>query len=404
MKSIYGYLTGALLGLLGLPAAHAQTTTTPAAYGIGTCTSSSDGSEMLTGTTQLEIGDVLVPQASGGAVFNLAECQCQSRDIGMRVVLTAGTGLGPAAPGVEMYIGDADCSDYSLRPTRVCDQVTANSPPNNGTWSVNGTSFQSAGMFDVSIPPEPVTNPMPAAGVGYTCNTGGITTQTVTLTIGLPMTPAVCNMPVTVNTVGPTAPQDLSIASGDSGLVVNWDVPPNTGGIENYQVLCRKKSDPTQPAMSADFLNSNRYYFSSCINDHLFRRLPGGTAVPSDTATTTDVPISTNGFPVDPRLRCSDHIPIPQGTARITGLTNGEEYEVMVVSIDPYGNASPSVVVTGTPRETEAPITDFCVSGCPGFGCTASGSTRTSAGAGMAVAGLLAIGLLLGTRRVRRAT
>ena len=401
MKSIYGYLTGAALGLFCVSTAYAQTTSTT--YGTGTCTASSDPLYPLVGTMQAEIGGVLVPQAYGGAVFNQAECQCQSRDLGVHFVVTTGTGLGPAAPTAEMWIGEADCSEYSMRSTRVCDKVSATSLPNNTAWTINGTSFQTTGMFDVSIPPEVVTNPKPT--MGYVCDSGGIANQTVSVLVGTAMAPAVCSMPVAVNTVGPTAPQDIAVASGDSGLLVSWDVPAGTGGIENYQVLCRKKSAPTQPAMSADFLNGTRYYFSSCINNHLFRRRPGDLMINSDPATTTDVPISTATFPIDPRLRCSDRV-APSGTSgqiRVTGLNNGEEYEVMVVSIDPYGNATGSKTVTATPQETAGPLADYCEGGtCPGFGCQAGASTRTTGGAATAALGLLGLGLVLLSRRARR--
>ncbi len=403
MKSIFGYLCGAALGLGLMPAAHAEST-----YGIGTCTASSSmtGTAVnLAGDTQLKIGDTLIPQTAGSAVFNEAECECASRDIKMYFNLKTGTGTGVTAPVAEMYIGEAACDEYSMRSTRVCDQVTKTSVPNNDTWALNGMSFQTVGMFDVVIPPEAVTNPKPAAGVGYTCQTAGITNATITVTVGPPMAPAVCSMPVAVNTVGPVAPQNVTITTGDGGLGVSWNVPMGTGGIENYQVLCRKHSAPDQIPMAAEFLEKTQYYFSSCINKHLYRRRPGNLTIKNDAATAiAGIPIRTNDFPLDPRLRCSDRVPASGTTpsVRLSGLSNGETYDVMVVSIDPYGNASGSTVISATPQANVGPLTDYCDNqGCPGFGCQTGRGVPTPGGAGAAVAGL-ALGLLAVMRRARR--
>lgn len=406
MKSIFGYLSGAALGLLLVPAAaYAQTTTTTTTdtYGIGSCTSSTDMNVVLAGTSQLKVGGTLIPQASGGAIFNQAECQCQSRDIDLHFTLTQGTGLGGAVPAAEMWIGQSDCGDPNMRATKLCDQVLQNNPPNNNSWVLNGSQFQTVGMFDVSVPPEVVTNPKPGTG-GYTCSTSGVTNQTITVTIGSPTAPAVCTMPVEVTTQGPIAPQNVGVAKGDGGLVINWSVPLLTGGIENYQILCRKTSAPTQIAMSEDFLNSSRYYFSSCISGHLYRRWPGGLQLANDPATTLNgVPLSGDAFPLDPRLRCSDRIPASATSlsTRITGLENGEQYEVMVVAIDSYGNATPSTTVMATPQANAAVLSEYCDgASCPGFGCQAGRGVPTSGGAAVTAAGIL--GLLALARRARR--
>jgi MYXO-CTERM domain-containing protein len=53
---------------------------------------------------------------------------------------------------------------------------------------------------------------------------------------------------------------------------------------------------------------------------------------------------------------CSGHLPATQSSARISGLDNGREYQILVVAYDRAGNpAAASDVLTATPRET----TDF---------------------------------------------
>jgi hypothetical protein len=197
----------------------------------------------------------------------------------------------------------------------------------------------------------------------------------------------------------------VTASAGDGGLTINWSVPVGTSGIDSYQVLCRKQSAPTQPAMAADFLQNTHYYFSACINKHMYRRTIGGLNNGNDPATTTDVPISGTNFPLDPRLRCSDRImaTTTQLSARLTGLANQEPYDVMVVAIDTFGNPTGSTVVTATPQPNASPLNEYCDGGkCPGFGCQAGRGVPTAAGAGMGAAGLLALGLLLLARRARR--
>jgi len=159
--------------------------------------------------------------------------------------------------------------------------------------------------------------------------------------------------------------------------------------------------------MSDEFLQNTRYYFSSCLNGHLFRRTLAGLTTNSDPATDRNLP-ATGGtaFPLDPRLRCSDRIlaATTQLEARISGLNNNEDYELVVLAIDTSGNATPSAVVTGRPQLTVSPAGEFCDGDkCPGFGCQAGRAVPTGPGAGAGAAGLLTLALLVLGRRVRRA-
>jgi hypothetical protein len=413
MKSTYGSLAGAALTLALIPAAQAQTTMT----GVGTCSGMTMiNGRTLAGNTQLYVGDnvdqkkgALIPGSLGGAIFNKAECQCQSRDIRMHVILTTPAGQG-TAPGASMFIGVAGCEDTTMQSTGVCDKITDQHPANNSGWSINGASFQNITPFDITIPPEVVTNPQTRANgptADYTmCNTGGTQSYTITVAVGPDAMPNVCTLPVTVNTQGPTAPGGVTAKSGDGALTINWSVPSGTSGIDSYQILCRKVADRTHPAMSDEFLNNTRYYFSSCINHRLFRRTLVGLNTNSDPATDrSTIPTSGTDFPLDPRLRCSDKILAATTSleTRITGLDNSQDYELVVLAIDTSGNATPSAVVTGTPQPTVSPAGEFCEGDkCPGFGCQAGRAVPTGPGAGAGAAGLLTLALLLLGRRVRR--
>lgn len=413
MTSTYGYLTGAALGLtLTLafaPAARAQTTT----YGVGSCMGTNlINGRAITGKTQLFVGDpndtengALIPGSYGDAVFNKAECQCQSRDIRMHFILTSSAGAG-TTPGTAMYVGQAGCEDPSMRSVALCDQVTNTHPANNASWSLNGDLFKNIAPFDVVIPPEVVTNPKSSSN--YTeCSTSGAQNYTITVTVGPDTQSAVCTLPVVVNTQGPQAPQGLSATTGDSGLNLSWSVPDGTSGIKWYQVLCRKQSAATQPAMTPEFLDKTPYYFSACIDHRLYRQKLGDLKTGNDPADSASPALSST-FQIDPRLRCSDKISpaTTQMSTRLSGLENGETYEVMVVSIDSFGNPTPSEIVTGTPQANVSVLNEYCQGeNCPGFGvgCQAGRGTPPLAGVGAVLAmGLVMMGLRL-ARRARRA-
>lgn len=400
MKSRYGSLAGVALSLALPLSAHAQMT--GGMVGIGTCTGMYPiNGGTIAGTTQLSVGGALIPASFGGAVFNQAECECKSRDIAMHVVLTGRAGQAGSEPTAVMYIGANNCYDQSQRNIETCNQITTTNPPNYG-YVLHGSLFQSMSFFDIPIPPEVVASPTSMNDYSA-CNSNGPQNWTVTVEVGPDTAPDYCQVPIVVNTQGPTTiPANLAATKGDGALTLSWDVPANTASIDSYQVLCRKANQPDQPAMSPDYLANTRYYFSSCINQHLFRRTVGGLNTNNDPATTTDPPIETDKFPIDPRLRCSDRIMANTNnrTTRISGLENGQPYDVMVLAIDSYGNPTPSAIITETPQANAGPLMDYCDGGnCPGFGCAVGRwSSSGKAGAGGALAGLASLLLLLHRR------
>lgn len=398
MKLTYNCLAGAVFSLaLGMAlsaTAQAQTTT----YGVGSCMGSYLN-QTLGGSTQIYVGDpsdsqkgAFIPTTYSGSVFNKAECQCKSQDIYMHFLLNSPLGSVATDPGTAMYIGISGCENSATRMTSVCDTVSTNP---------SGDKFKSRNPFDARIQPEVVTNPKSATG--YTeCKTGGPQSYTITVTVGPDSMPAVCTLPVVVNTEGPVAPDGLTASQGDSGLTLNWSVPEGTSGIKWYQVLCRKQAQKNQPAMSQEFLDKTPTYFSACIGNQLYRQKLGDL---NTEPVRTAEPAFSNDFIADPRLRCSDKISpgTSQMSTRLSGLENGTTYEVMVVSIDTFGNPTPSAVVTGTPQANLSPLGDYCEGDqCPGFGCQAGRGVPSAAGAGMAAAGLMMLGLLV-VRRTRRA-
>jgi hypothetical protein len=56
---------------------------------------------------------------------------------------------------------------------------------------------------------------------------------------------------------------------------------------------------------------------------------------------------------LDPAYICSNQLNPSQTSTRIGGLVNGQVYHFLVLSVDAYGNATPSDLITGSPQPTE---------------------------------------------------
>lgn len=402
-------LLGMMCGLASLgiavPAGYADGTTS----GTGTC-SGTVGTAMLAGNTRLSVNGTLIQAAVASSVFGRAECECKSRDISMRVQLSGGGVVAPADnSGVSMYIGQDNCSDQTQRTTTgaLCEKITNANPPGNESFQLDLAKFKSIGPFDIPLPAEPITAPRPVNNTDSPylynkCDTNGPQTRTVNVLIGPDASPASCKLPLTVSTSLPTAPTIDSISSGNGGLTVRWSVPTGTAGIVSYQLLCRRKADPTVPVMEQAFLDKTPWYFSSCLNGKLYRRPLTSDAV----STVVERPGLGMGsaapFPLDPTFRCSDRIVASNNSldTRIAGLANAQEYEIVVASIDAYGNASPSDIKTATPQDTQSPLNSYCSdTECPNsFGCQAGPGAPSAAGAAGVMA-LAALGLLRQRRR-----
>lgn len=344
--------------------------------GTGTC-AGKVGMDDIAGTVSLSQNGNAILQG-GGTMFGRAECECRSRDLSVRVVLTDPLAQTAAGVGSSTWVGAVDCSMQTNRTNlnSLCEQQANQATP---------AQFMSIAAFDVPISAEALTNPKPIGKLDhqYACDLNGTQSRTLYLLVGDQNTPASCKLPVSVNTTLPAAPQSVKLSSGDRALTVRWEAPTQAAGIENYQILCRKKNNPNLPVKTDDYRGSTKFWFSSCVDGTLYRRpLPGtqlNTIVEKRPPNTPDpvpstVPAST--FPLLPLHICSDRIPAAGSTleARIDELDNSVPYEIAVLAIDQYGNPMASQVVVGTPLPTTNPIDQFCDGdGCPtGFGCSFS--------------------------------
>lgn len=405
MKSI---LPLASLWVLVATPAMAQT------VGTGTCEGTVGTAPMATigGKTYVSVNKT--PILSGaGYVFGLAECECKTRDIAMRIEMNPTIPQGVSGSGAEMWVGSVDCSTSSSRTQTgtVCEKNSA---------SISVSQFMSTAPIDIPIASELVTNPKPIGMTSwpYTCKLDGTQSRTVFVLLGdISGTPATCKLPLSIDTAVPVEPTNVTASAGDSAITVRWDAPTgdNTQDIENYQILCRRKDQPTVPVKDSEYRTNNRYWFSVCLNGSMYRRPPPTLTDNSPIAPEDNIPAAVAGqFPIHPAFICSDRISAANTgsfSTRVDGLENNVDYEMLVIAIDKNGNPSASqTIVEGRPVPSVNPLSAVCTNNpdCPvGFGCSAAPGTvsrapQSQAGLSWLLSAAGALGVVATLRRRRK--
>jgi hypothetical protein len=378
------------------------------------------GMQTIAGKTFVSVGQVPIPSMSG-YVYNRAECECKTRDLGMRIEMSTPIPMGASGVGAELWVGAADCTAATTRQQTgtLCEKAST---------PITLSSFMSIGTIDLTIPSETIPNPKPVNWMStdpkvpsypYSCDVNGTSTRTFFVLLGdLTGSPATCKLPLAVDTTPPAAPKNVSAANGDGAVTVIWEAPTgdNTQDIDSYQVLCRRKDQPTVPVKSDEFRQSVRYYYSTCIDGSMYRRPPPTQTTNTPAAPGTGIPTSAAaGFSLHPAFICSDRVQVGAGgtsfNARITELENGVPYEFLVVAIDKSGNPSVPAkeqILEATPAPVVNPLSQFCQTeqDCPaGFGCAVSPTRRGPLAETAALAMLgLSTALLSFRSRRRRAT
>ncbi len=386
----------ALVCLLGVSAlARAQTTTTGGACSgsmtgtIGLAVPQSDGTFLTIPNVQITTG-----------VFGSAECQCAEQpnnpNINIEIKLT--TALPAATAGTaEIWVGDSSCTNVTTRTSSsntTCQRILT---PSIQDFTINSTAATGSGLH-YSLDAAALTQPF-----GHMCDpnvTGGpqpTSSNSIYLFIYTdPNNPlATCQLTLTEQMQGPVPVSDVSASGGDSAIELHW-TPPGPGSYAPtfFQVLCA--DDCNNPIGSAD-----TQVYSVCENGVLSRRdltsggsssgggVDGGvvstdmsftslevnvgnlgrtgpvvhanaTSCPADMGVNTEVdggifgPTGPNGPGLlDPAYVCTSSLGPGESGARITGLNNGQLYHFRVVSVDAFGNATPSDQIDGTPQPTE---------------------------------------------------
>ncbi len=371
--------------VLGLPlAARAQSVA-----GSGMC------SGMMTGTIGLA-----VPQGNGNfltipstqittGVFGIAECQCASAannpDINLEIKLT--TALPASTAGTaEIWVGDSSCTNVTTRTSSsntTCEKIAS---PSIQDFTINSTANSGSGLHYV-IKANALSQPFKHM-CDPTVSGGPLPTASNSVYVFIYTDPnnplATCQLTLSERLQGPDPVTNTSASGGDGAVTLNW-MPPSQGTYAPsfFQILC--SDDCGNPIGSAD-----TQIYSTCDNGVLSRRdlTMGGpsTGGADGGVTSTDMAVAARRFEslpwhpnatscpadmgtpdggglfgmgsgplsgLDPAYICTNQISPSQNSSRIGGLVNGQVYHFLILSVDAYGNATPSALVDGTPQPTE---------------------------------------------------
>ena len=393
---------------LGLPLlAHAQAGGGGGGGGGGT-SGGGNCSGMMTGSIGLA-----VPQADGtfltipstqvtSGVFGRAECDCASAagnpDLNLEIKLT--TPFPASSSGVvDIWVGDSSCTNATTRTSSsntTCQKIAS---PSVQDFTINSNATSGGGLH-YTLKADALSNPDPSNPAKHICdpNLGALPTPSNSVYLFVyndPNSPlATCTLTLSERLVGPDKVTNPSAAGGDSAVTLNWTAPgPGVNAPAFFQILCA--DDCGNPI--ADSPSASQIY-SVCINGMLSRRnltsggpsSSGGTDAGVGTSTDmalmslrTDVgerlpwqpnvalcpadmgtnstadggifgPGSTSALTnLDPSYICSSQLSPSTTSARIGGLTNGQGYHFVVLSVDAFGNATPSDRIDGTAQPTE---------------------------------------------------
>ena len=145
------WLAAVLLRARAVRPAWAQTTGTGSTDN-GTCEGMT-GTATIAGKTYVSVGQVPIPSMSG-YVYNRAECECKTRDLGMRIEMSTPIPMGTSGVGGELWVGAADCTTATARQTTgtICEKTNT---------AITVSSFMSIGTIDLAVPSETIPNPKP---------------------------------------------------------------------------------------------------------------------------------------------------------------------------------------------------------------------------------------------------
>ena len=373
-------------------AAHAQSVA-----GSGMC------SGMMTGTIGLA-----VPQGGTGTnsfltipstqittgVFGIAECDCASAtdnpDINIEIKLTAALPASTAGTA-EIWVGDSSCTNVTTRTSSsntTCEKIAS---PSIQDFTINSTTNTGSGLHYV-VKADALSQPFkhmcdPSVSGGPLASASNSIYVFIFTDPNSPL--ATCSLTLSQRLQGPDAVTNTAASGGDGAVTLSW-TPPGASSYPPsfFQILC--SDDCGNPITDSP----NKQIYSTCDNGVLSRRdlTSGGggpvTGTDGGVVTSTDMAfmserVSASRLPwhpnatscpadmgtpdggglfgmgsgplsgLDPAYICTDQITPSSSSTRISGLVNGQNYHFLVLSVDAYGNATPSSLIDGSPQPTE---------------------------------------------------
>jgi hypothetical protein len=374
--------------------------------GGGGTTSGGNCTGMMTGTMGLA-----VPQSDGSlltipstqvatGVFGRAECDCASAagnpDINLEIKLTSPFPASTAGT-VDIWVGDSSCTNATTRTSSsntTCQKIAS---PSVVDFTINSSATSSSGLH-YTLKADALSNPDPQDPTKHTCDpaAGALATPSNSVYLFIYTDPnmplATCTLNLSEKLSGPDPVTGTTAAGGDSAVTLNWTAPgPGVNAPSFFQILC--SDDCGNPVFDSP---SAAQIYSVCENGVLSRRdltsggssstgdTDGGVAISTDMALMSlrtdvssrlpwqpnvaacpaDMGVPDGGglFPpgsggpltnLDPRYICSAQISPSTTSKRVEGLVNGQTYHFFVLSVDAFGNATPSARIDGTAQPTE---------------------------------------------------
>lgn len=164
---------------------------------------------------------------------------------------------------------------------------------------------------------------------------------------------------LTTDSLPPPLPTDFHAAGGDGAIEISWKPPSDASDIYRYQALCAR-ADTKAPGKTTGRPDRQYQTASTLCGLPQTVNLGTGTEIPAD-ATDTSAPVTVSDLPaalatLDPSFLCGEEPTATATSLRISGLENGVAYQVVLLAIDKFQNASGTFF---TRTLTPVPAIDF---------------------------------------------
>jgi len=288
--------------------------------------------------------------------FNLAHCQCGKEmpnfvesTFGYLLTLQGATMQNPNA--LQIWVGSA--CDVDTTRLMTCRQLPdQNVLPISSIQATNGTTR--------TIPIYDAMNPeMGAADCAKRAQSA--TVWAIADGNGDGTLDFFVSKSVNTDSLPPPLPTNFRAAGGEGAIEITWTPPIDTSDTYAYQALCAR-ADTNGPAIATG--RPPRRYQTASTLCGLAQSidLGMGTAVPgAANAPDAGGPLTLADFPLamadlDPEFLCGEVFNPTATSMRISGLSNGVAYKVILLAVDKFQNATGTFF---TSTLTPVPSTDF---------------------------------------------
>jgi hypothetical protein len=291
--------------------------------------------------------------------FNLAHCQCDApgatpqadyHEQTFAYLLSLVNASAPVGRPLEIWVGP-NCSDDPTRAMN-CHPITAAGQTSVDVLSTSKNVRPEIPLFDFMVPKPGATD---ATGCNNLQGQGTLWALVDTSMNSIP--DYFVPQTVQIDTTPPPVPTELRASGIDGGIKLSWTAPIDNSDVYRYQALCAVASDDS-PAPLKD--RPGAYYVTShnlCGVDNAFDLKPVEMPVPADAPdAAAAIMLPTALQNLDPQFLCGEDQSQTSSGLTISGLVNGTQYKVVLLTMDKFGNARgvyfPSTIVP-------VPSTDF---------------------------------------------